>query len=299
MSCSHVISDDAIVSTGSHVKYHSSIHESIAFGIKLGMYAMQFYMGSSVAYARSKVGDDDISKSIELLSRYPCKVFTHSPLIYNLAGSVSKKSLAWVGNDEIDSLMLKIINSINYELGILSKVGIIGTVIHPGYRTSTSSVSETIQAIATTINKLSFDGSAKVILEVCAGETNRIGKNLLELALIRELCDRKEMVGFCVDTAHVFGSGLYDLRNIEGVSDMFSDIDLYGNVCLIHLNDSDVQFNTKKDRHALLGTGYIWKEDMTSLCYLLKEAGKRSIPVVLETSPSDMNVLLGLQSSML
>jgi endonuclease IV len=67
---------------------------------------------------------------------------------------------------------------------------------------------------------------------------------------------------------------------------MFHDFDKYiglDKFNLLHLNDSQVEIGSKKDRHECLGYGNIWKEDSKSLKYLLTLCGEKNIPVILET----------------
>lgn len=306
-----IIFFDDVVQTGSHLSFSdSSFSKSILNGLKMGMYVIQVYMGGQMTYKRSRISTEDIAKSRELLRQYPLHLFTHSPVVYNLAGSVKKGSLAWCGNDEVDAMMDGTISSLNYELSILDKIGAHGTVVHPGncirdaMKTQEEIEDDAICAIAKTLDFLSFgeNGSAKVLLENSAGEKGKVAYSLAQLIRIREKMTRpenKNRVAFCLDTAHAFGAGLYDLSTVEGVEKMFQEIDEAKNtdkgcVELIHLNDSLVPFNGKADRHALLRTGYIWSEDDTALRYLLQQAGKRRIPCVLETSPMDMHTLYEL-----
>jgi deoxyribonuclease-4 len=299
-----VIFDDHVI-TGSHVPFtNSRISNSIEWGLKLGMYAIQLYMGGQQCYARSKITEDDIKATNALMLRYPLHLFTHSPVIYNLAGSVKNKSLAWCGNAQVDDMMVNLIKSLNFELSILNKVGGLGTVIHPGCyikekgKTQEQVEEEAIQAIGKTLSRVEFTGPAKVLLEICAGENGKVAYNLDQLVRMREyVCEKNRgNIAYCLDTAHAFGSGLYDLSQLEGVQKMFDDIDRVkrenkGCVELIHLNDSRVPLGSKTDRHELLRRGFIWGNDDTPLKYLLAQAGERRIPCILETSPSDMNTL--------
>jgi deoxyribonuclease-4 len=302
-----VIFDDRVI-TGSHVPFtNSRLSDSIEWGLKLGMYVIQVYMGGQQCYERSKIKDDDVAATKELMRRYPVHLFTHSPVIYNLAGSVKNKSLAWCGNSAVDEMMEKLIKCLNFELSVLNRVGALGTVIHPGCyikekgKTQEEVEEEAISAIAKTLSFVEFTGPAKVLLEICAGENGKVAYNLDQLVRMREkVCEKNRgNIAYCLDTAHAFGSGLYDLSTLEGVQKMFDDIDRVkkgnlGCVELIHLNDSRVPFGSKTDRHALLRTGYIWSQDDTPLKYLLAQAGERRIPCVLETSPSDMYTLYEL-----
>lgn len=289
---------DDFVLIGSHIAFSNScISDLLKDAISIGIYSVQFYLGGQQTYTRSKISEDDIKESNRILQEYPMHIFTHSPVIYNLAGSVTKNSLAWHGNTDVDKMMNGIIDSISYELSVISKIGAIGTVVHPGYRTKDTSDFQAIEAIAKTLSEVRFpDGSSSgVILEICAGEKNRIGKTLDQLIQIRDLVtpEKRERITFCIDTAHAFGSGLYELSKIEGVQKMFDEIDEThrknkGKIVVIHLNDSLVPFGSNKDRHQLIGKGYIWGKDDTSLKYLLMMAGERRIPCVLETNPVDV-----------
>ena len=282
---------------GSHISFQSRLTDTLILAISSGMGSFQFFLGSQQSYTRSSLRPDDIEKTQQILKDIPVKIFTHSPLIYNLAGSVKMKSLAWQGNESVDNMITNLIRNLNGELATLTKIGAIGTVIHSGYSID-GKTNEALTAIAQTLNKVIFSGS-KVILEICAGEKGRIGVDLKQLNDIRDQVDeeKQKFIGFCVDTAHAFGSGLYNLSKCEEVKKMFEDIDASkGRVELIHLNDSAVPFNSKKDRHESLKSGFIWGKDDSSLRLLLEMAKIREIPCVLETVASDMNTLFELET---
>lgn len=288
---------------GSHVFFvNSQLCQSLEWGCKRGMRAMQVYMGAQRAYQRTRIQPFDIAASKKIITASNIQFFTHSPVIYNLAGSSKLGSLAWTGNEKVDSMMEGLLRNLNYELDVIEKVGGKGTVIHPGFyiREKGKSQSEieedAIQAIAKTLDMVKFPGQAKVILENCAGESGKVAYSLEQLARIRDASKNKTHIDFCMDTAHVHGSGVYNLSTLEGVSQMFTDFDHYeqagrGKVCLIHLNDSRYPLNSKKDGHTPLRTGYIWSKDDSPLRLLLQLAHERKIPMVLETSPSDMMTL--------
>ena len=85
---------------------------------------------------------------------------------------------------------------------------------------------------------------------------------------------------------------------IDEIKRMFIEFDNESgmkNLTLIHLNDSEVPFGSKKDRHSVLGTGYIWGSDISSLVYLLNYCKENSIPMILETNCMSMNVLQQIQ----
>ena len=66
------------------------------------------------------------------------------------------------------------------------------------------------------------------------------------------------------------------------------------NFKLLHLNDSKVDFGSKKDRHENIGYGYIWKESKKSLIYIMEKCSYYKIPIVLETNSSDLITMSNL-----
>lgn len=283
---------------GIHLSFEKRISMTIQLAIETGLYSVQFFMGNPKSYKRQRITEDDIDESNRLLHRFPTHVFTHFPYIANLNGSVS--SLAWNGDKKIDDTMFIVLNELQYELETISKLdaNTCGTVIHPGCYPDRQ---VGLQTIATSINKINFKGKSKLLLENCAGEGRKLCRNFQEFKVIYSLIneDKKNNVGFCVDTAHIWGQGDYDLREMNEVKRMFDEFDFdigIDKLSLIHLNDSEVPLGSKKDRHAVLGTGYIWRENTSSLIYLLNFCNERGIPIVIETNCESLCVLHELQN---
>ena len=284
---------------GIHTSFEKRIATTLRIAIQMGTYSTQFFMGNPKSYNRQRISDDDILESNRLLDRFPMNVFTHFPYIANLNGSVS--SLAWNGDAKIDTTTNLMLDQLQYELETISKLtsNKSGVVIHPGCYTDRT---VGLTTIAKSINKIEFKGKTKLLLENCAGEGRKLCKNFSEFKLIYNLIEehKADNVGFCVDTAHIWGEGEYDLRSVDEVKRMFNEFDIaigLRNLSLIHLNDSIVPFGSKKDRHAVLGTGYIWREDITSLLYLLNFCTEKQIPMILETNCTIMDVLNDLQKT--
>jgi deoxyribonuclease-4 len=282
---------------GIHTTFEKKIANTLRLSIQMGTYSTQFFMGNPKSYSRQKITESDIDESNRLLERFPMNIFTHFPYIANLNGSVS--SLAWNGDSKIDATTNLMLNELQYELSVISRLksNVSGIVIHPGcYPDRTLG----LQTIAKSINKINFNGKTKLLLENCAGEGRKLCKNFTEFRVVFDLIrsDKIDNIGFCVDTAHIWGEGLYDLRSIDEIKRMFTEFDNeigIKNLTLIHLNDSEVPFGSKKDRHSVLGTGYIWGKDISSLIYLLNYCKENSIPMILETECTSMCVLHKIQ----
>jgi len=279
---------------GSHVPFSKAILPSIMFALKLGMNTLQFFMGNPQKYNRCEIEEEDIERCQSILKRFPMSVYTHFPYSANLAGSV-KDGLAWSGNSKVDWLMEEKIKGIEYELYITSILGAknTGVVIHPG---SFPNREKGHTTVGKTINKINFTEGSVLLLENCAGEGNKLCKTFTEIRTVLDLIDdtRKHNIGVCVDTAHIWGAGTYDLSTVKGVEKMFEDFDVIIGLSyfkLLHLNDSKAKFGSKRDLHQLLCQGEIWGSNDESLKVLLNNCEKLNISIILETDPSDVFVL--------
>ena len=273
---------------GSHTSFCKNITDTIRTSINRGMYATQFFMGSSHSFSRTKIAQNDIDSSKILLERYPMHVFTHFPYVANLAGS--KDCLAWNGDFEQDIKTEKILKSLEYELGIIANFNIRsnGVVIHPGNHPERK---KGLKAIGQSINKINFPENSKLLLENSAGQGTSLATTFDEIREIYSYVveNKRQHIGVCIDTCHIYAYGLYNLSLISEVDKMFEDFDyLIGlnRLSLIHLNDSKDKFGSKKDRHERIGQGNIWGKDDSALRHLLLKY--KNIPMILETTPADM-----------
>jgi deoxyribonuclease-4 len=283
---------------GAHTTFSSiqGVSDTLKNSIRNGMNVTQFFLGSPKSFNRHKITKEDYINSNIILDRYPTHIFSHFPYVANLSGSV--KQLAWVGDKEQDGKTQSILNELEYELKAMSLFNAIssGVVIHPGnYKDRIDG----IKAISKSINKINFSKGSKLLLENAAGKGCSLATTFQEIKDIIDNVDdnKKKHIGVCVDTAHLCGWGEYDLSKSSEVLRMFEEFDKTIGIDkfkLLHLNDSVVPLGSKKDHHALLGTGCIWNESHESLITLLNECNKYNIPILLETDTVDVRFLASL-----
>ena len=276
---------------GAHISWQKSFHQTLKYAINNGMECFQCFMGSPKSFKRSTIQTNDIFQTKKLLERYPCQIFTHAPYLYNLAGS--KGSAAWNGDCTQDRKTQNVLYSLEYELECTANFKG-GVIVHPGNHMDRI---KGLHAIAQSINKINFPENSSLLLENSAGQGTSLATTLDELEIIYNLIndEKKKNIGFCIDTAHIFGYGDYDLTQSTEVERLFKEFHekfTLNKLKLIHLNDSLVKLGSKKDRHALIGTGYIWGKSTASLATLCALCTKFSVPLVLETDPSDMDKML-------
>ena len=124
----------------------------------------------------------------------------------------------------------------------------------------------------------------KLLIEMSAGSGQIIGDTFEEIKQIRDLIG--EPVGVCYDLAHGFASG-YDIRTKEAIETTLKKFDqILGldALKLIHSNDSLVDFNSKKDRHANIGQGKI---GLTGFKILTRDPRLQNIDWICETPRED------------
>lgn len=278
---------------GAHTCFEKKICDTIWTSVNYGMYATQFFMGNPYSFSRAKISDSDIIESKKILARFPMSVFTHFPYVCNLCGS--KDVLAWNGNKSQDVKTMYILESLEYELNVVASLGVerSGVVIHPGNFTNRE---HGLQTIGKSINKINFKSGAKLILENSAGQGTSLATTFKEIKTILDCVEPEKTsnIGVCIDTCHIYAYGDYDLSVKGEVDRMFREFDAVIGVdklSLVHLNDSETVRGSKKDRHALLGKGNIWKRDLGSLLYLLDMCKSRRVPMILETDIADIITL--------
>ncbi len=105
-----------------------------------------------------------------------------------------------------------------------------------------------------------------------------------ELRQIIDLTERKEKLGICLDTCHVWDAG-YDIADhLDQVLDEFQEQIGLERLKALHLNDSMNALGSHKDRHARIGEGKIGLE---ALVRVICHPALQGLPVILETPNDD------------
>lgn len=151
---------------------------------------------------------------------------------------------------------------------------------HPGSHVK-QGVDIGIDYIADLLNRLLISTpKTMVLLETMAGKGSEIGRSFEELAAIIEKTERKELLGICLDTCHVYDAG-YDIVN--HLPDVLNDFDrILGleRLKAIHINDSKNPFASHKDRHEKIGEGSIGIDALTRI---IRHPALCKLPFYLET----------------
>jgi deoxyribonuclease-4 len=139
-------------------------------------------------------------------------------------------------------------------------------------------------ALNTALADLQADQDTTVLLETMAGKGSEVGSSFEELQSILERCDRKERIGVCFDTCHVWDAG-YDVRDhFDEVLQEFDKVIGLKRLYAVHFNDSCNECGSHKDRHEKLGQGKI---GMKAMHYIAMHPLLQGRPFILETPNDD------------
>ncbi len=130
----------------------------------------------------------------------------------------------------------------------------------------------------------------RILLETMAGKGSEIGGRFEDLREILDLAvelggpERRDQLGVCLDTCHVWDGG-YDIRgDLDGVLREFDRVIGLEALRAIHLNDSKNPCGSRKDRHEKLGLGAIGPEALRAA---VRHPLLQGLPFILETPNED------------
>jgi deoxyribonuclease-4 len=262
------------------------VHVSIAGGLanafreaeKVDCQVMQIFTKNSNQWSAKKISAEDVEQFKQEAQRTKIMPVAHDGYLINLA---SPKS--WIRKKSIAAL--------NEELVRCDQLGIPYLIIHPGSHLGKGE-KEGIKKIADGLNQILNKSKfkAKILLETTAGQGTNLGYKFEQLADIRKLIKKKNQIGFCLDTCHIFAAG-YDLRKKQVYAKTIKEFDQVAglkNLYIIHANDSKKELGSRVDRHEHIGQGLIGKE---AFKLLLSDKKLINIPKILETPKDRVNDL--------
>ena len=155
---------------------------------------------------------------------------------------------------------------------------------HPGSHVG-QGIEVGIQKIAEVLNAvLTEEQTTTVLLETMAGKGSEVGSHFQELRAIMDLVEKRDKLGICLDTCHVWDGGYDIINDLDGVLTEFDRIIGLDHLKAIHLNDSLNPLGSHKDRHARIGEGQI---GLDALVRVIRHPASEGKPFILETPNDD------------
>jgi deoxyribonuclease-4 len=255
-------------------------HESIAGGYykaverarAVGCDCVQIFTKNNNQWRAKELTDEDVRLFRAALKEHGIThPLAHDSYLINLA---SPDAALW--KKSVDSFVMEMLRA--------DRLGIPYLVTHPGaYTTASEEVG--IATIARALDEVHAQTrgiKTKCLLENTAGQGSCLGCRFEQLAAILDRVRNPDLLGFCVDTCHLFAAG-YAIGTEKEYQATMQSIDKTIGLKLVkafHVNDSLKPLGSRVDRHAHIGRGLLGKE---AFRLLLNDRRFRKVPMYIET----------------
>lgn len=255
-----------------HIGCHlSSSSGFLAMGqtaLSIGADTFQFFTRNPRGGAAKPFDKADALKLVELLEANQfAPILAHAP--YTLNACAADEGLRQYAED----VMADDIFRMDHFPGAMYN-------FHPGSHVK-QGAEVGIEFISAMLNRL-LKPSQKttVLLETMAGKGSEVGRTFEELKAILDRVELSSKMGVCMDTCHVFDGGYDIVDHLDDVLELFDRVIGLDKLKAIHLNDSKNPMGSHKDRHEVIGGGFIGLEALTRV---VNHPSLKNLPFYLET----------------
>jgi deoxyribonuclease-4 len=258
---------------GAHVSSAGGIYSAVGRATELGCRSLQVFPQSPRVWKPAVHPDEDLARFEELAAEAGLVAVCHAPYLVNLAGT--------------DDLMLErseavLAQALRTGRGLRAQAVIVhlGSHLGSGFDAGLERAAPVLERVL----ELASDGTW-LLLENTAGAGGTMGRTIAELALVIERCGAHPWLGVCLDTAHLYGSGV-DVGDVAAVEAMLDELDEtigLDRLRALHINDSQMELGSNRDRHANVGEGLIGER----MSAFLGRPRLQGLPAVLETPGHD------------
>ncbi len=261
---------------GTHVSVAGGIHTAFDRATTIGCATMQVFVKNANRWNARPLSESDIQNyKTAAAGASVSPVVAHAAYLINLC-AVQPETLqrSRLGFED--------------ELRRCEALGMMGLVVHPGAHMGAGE-GEGVRQIAESLNIIHLrtpEFSTLTVLEVTAGQGTAIGYRFEHLRDILDRLDEPARAGICLDTCHAFAAG-YDIRTAEGWENLLQDCEATVGIHrlkVIHVNDSQKDLGSRRDRHEHIGKGKIGVEGFR---FLMNDPRLSGVPKILETEKSE------------
>jgi deoxyribonuclease-4 len=256
---------------GAHVRQTGGLHLALARGEERGFDVVQVFTQSPRRWAPTSRDTAALAALAERRRSSPTLKgwLCHATYLINLA---APDPVVW------ERSRCCLIENLKVATGIGSR----GLVLHIGSHVG-AGLDARLPAVATALRDAldEVDGGCPILLENAAGAGGTVGRTFDELARVIDALDGDERLGVCLDSQHLWASGIgFDTPDEmdKVVSSLDAAVGLERLQCL-HVNDSKVPFGSNRDRHANLGEGTMGE---APLRWFLGHPSFEGLPALLE-----------------
>ncbi len=255
---------------GGHISTAGGISLSPGRAAVFNFKTMQIFSKNQMQWKAKELPEKEREGFIASCEKHKLrKMMIHSSYLLNMGSSDPE-------------LMKKVADALLIEVERANVLKVDYLIIHPGSKgKGTEEVA--ISNISDHVNRVIGQSEyTKILLETAAGQGSNLGYTFEQLASMLDGIERKEFVGICFDTCHVFAAG-YDIKSPEGYAetmDKFDSVIGLDRLLGFHLNDSKREMGSRVDRHEQIGAGKLGADGISNF---VNDTRFRDIPMVFET----------------
>jgi deoxyribonuclease-4 len=255
---------------GAHVSPAGGPAKAVARGVEKGARAIQIFNQNPRAWKPTIYSDEQVAAFREAMADSDVDaLLIHAVYLLNAAS-------------EDPEIRAKTLASLTASLRAGDALGAVAVVLHPG-SAKTGEVAPAIARAGEVIREaLAESEHCALHLENTAGAGGTLGRSFHELAGLIDAAGGDDRLGLCLDSCHLYASG-FDIRTADGLTSVLDQcVELVGLERLgsLHLNDSQGELGSNRDRHANVGEGELGDK---GCAVFLSEPRFDGLPCVLET----------------
>jgi len=262
------------VQIGAHVSSSGGIHTAIDRAEGLGCDAVQVFTQSPRAWRPTNHKPESFERFKERRAETGIgAVVCHALYLVNLASPD-------------DELYRKSVDSLRNTIEVACAIEADGVVFHIGSHLGAGfdAGAERVCGAMRELLELCADRTW-LLMENSAGAGGTIGRSLDELATLFDRLDAHPRLGICLDSCHLFVSGV-DVSQRKELDRLVDEVDSrmgLERLRALHVNDSAAPLGSNRDRHANIGEGLIGEE----LGVFLSHPRLQGLPALLEVPGKD------------
>lgn len=256
---------------GAHVSSSGGIHTAIDRAVGIGAESLQLFTQSPRMWRPTNHDPATFEQFRERRAETGMGgVLCHALYLCNLAApddAIYEKSVAAMRNTM----------EVGCAIGADAVVFHVGSHLGAGFEAGLERVLPAMEQVLELSNDTTW-----LLMENSAGTGGTIGRSVDELATIFERLDRHPHLGVCLDSCHLYASGV-DVTDPVALDACLDSLDAsmgLDRLRALHVNDSATPLGSNRDRHANMLEGLLGEK----LGVFLGHPRLQGLPAVLETA---------------
>jgi len=259
---------------GAHVSSSGGIDKAVGRAVEIGADSLQVFTQSPRTWRPTNHDPASFERFRERRSEEGIGgVLCHALYLCNLAAPD-------------DGVYTKSVAALRNTMEVATAIGADGVVFHVGSHLGSgfeSGLARVVPALEQVLELTSDE--TWLLIENSAGAGGTIGRSIAEIATLHERLDRHPRLGVCLDSCHLYVSGI-DVTDPAALDACLDEVDAsigLDRLRALHLNDSATVLGSNRDRHANIGEGLLGER----LGVFLGNPRLQDLPAVLEVAGRD------------